>query len=853
MSLTLSDILERFERVLADGDAFVAACPCPTHGSDGEDRNPSCRIAHDPDTGKVMVRCRVGCPTKAILDAVNLTFADLDIGPLSPDDTPKIAKPVVTEDAYDLRDRVYRSLLLALPLAGSHLEQLANRGLSPAAIAIGGYRTITAAQQKEVAAKLYKTFGPDLYTVPGFLETLQGPSLLSHADGLLVPIWDHKRRVVALKVRKNNDADPKYMLLSTSRNSSGNPIHVPNYDPAAPMDTVRVTEGELKADVATHLSGLLTLSCPGVASWKPVLEVIRELKAKRVLVAYDCVDIKSKAGVGQQLESLMEALASEGYEVGVEEWADEHKGIDDCLAAGSLVSQHWGEAAKAVVKSWLAAAFAPVLCDVTLASEDRNPEPFPVDALPLPVRDFVEKTSAAMQVPCDFVGIASLVAAARAIGTTRRVQGWDKWDEYAVLYTVFIANPGSLKTAAMKRGLSPILARQAEISRKYNRREAKYKKYVKACKDAKAIGATPPPDVIHPPKPMEHMFTTNATLEALVQMLKENLSHWRRDSGLVFFSDELLGWTRLMNAYRSGRGADKQFFLSTWSAEEYKSDRKTGGETTVIQRPFICVIGSIQPEMLTELEDGHGREDGFFHRLLYSYPAEVAPFKPDLTRANIDPDAITPVSAAEELWHVVINRLLDGLKVEDGKAKYLKFSDAGWSAWVKWMVDHAEDTRLAEKENRRLKGPWAKLRAYAARFLLILHMLRVACGEVGSFAFDPVSQKHMVADDGLIDESDVANMNKLIHYFKQHYKETLRGLTFGPDDRRVEDFVAYVKERGGRITLRELPKSRRFGVKGKKDALMLARLAEDRGYGVVISGSDAAGKQQNYFMLTGAK
>jgi hypothetical protein len=108
---------------------------------------------------------------------------------------------------------------------------------------------------------------------------------------------------------------------------------VPLYE-GARGNTVRLTEGELKADVATALSGLLTLSIPGVAMWGKALPVLEELRPQQVALAFD-VDWRSNPHVARALGQAAFALIKAGYTVQVEDWDPAlGKGIDDLLAAG---------------------------------------------------------------------------------------------------------------------------------------------------------------------------------------------------------------------------------------------------------------------------------------------------------------------------------------------------------------------------------------------------------------------------------------------------------------------------------------------------------------------------------------
>jgi hypothetical protein len=123
-------------------------------------------------------------------------------------------------------------------------------------------------------------------------------------------------------------------------------------------------------------------------------------------------------------------------------------------------------------------------------------------------------------------------------------------------------------------------------------------------------------DITEPEPVLERCLTNDATTEAVGELLSDN------PRGLLLARDELLAWTRSMNMYRKGQGADRQFYLSTWSGTAIRIDRKTppGKKSLSIPRPFLAVIGGITPEMLPELADEYGRQDGFLDRILFTFP-----------------------------------------------------------------------------------------------------------------------------------------------------------------------------------------------------------------------------------------
>jgi hypothetical protein len=258
-------------------------------------------------------------------------------------------KPLSPEEIAR-RNNVYSALLDLLPLNARHRENLLARGLTDEAIANAGYASLPASNAHYKLSKLLDQFtAQDIVTTPGFgiVERLGSGDEkytkraveLSHTNGILVPIRTLDGSIVALKVRRDA-GDPRYVYLSMGDNGPGSHVHVPT-GPRTP--TVRVTEGELKADVATLLSGELTISVPGVNSWRTALAVVNELTPELVVVAFDS-DKAQNEHVSRAERRLINALLVAGFEVEVEEWSD-HKGIDDALLAGATITRQMAQRA----------------------------------------------------------------------------------------------------------------------------------------------------------------------------------------------------------------------------------------------------------------------------------------------------------------------------------------------------------------------------------------------------------------------------------------------------------------------------------------------------------------------------
>ncbi|HEU0114302.1 MAG TPA: DUF3854 domain-containing protein, partial [Thermomicrobiales bacterium] len=283
----------------------------------------------------------------------------------------------------DALHRVYDALLAALVLNQSHRDALRKRGLSDLEIDRRLYRSLPIQGRAKLARELAERFGVEvLLSVPGFIVKDKNGSkypTIAGSAGLLIPCRDLSGRIVALKARRDNAGDgPRYSYLSSAKYGgagAGSPVHVP-LGVMPPCPCVRLTEGELKADVAYLKSGLVTISAPGVGAWRTVLDAARDLGATTIRLAFD-MDAAENAAVARHLAACVEGLAALGLAVEVERWPATHKGIDDALAAGAAVEVLAGDAARVHVAEALALATAG----------EPPPAPDPLDRLDAVLRE----------------------------------------------------------------------------------------------------------------------------------------------------------------------------------------------------------------------------------------------------------------------------------------------------------------------------------------------------------------------------------------------------------------------------------------------------------------------------------
>ncbi len=247
---------------------------------------------------------------------------------------------------HRILDYVYRTVLGVLPLSDNHKFDLFDRGLSNEEVHKRAYKTLSRRNciligelltecirvvPDEIAVEIKKftekcaldDLSEFLGFVPGFYRENPGePWQLTGPEGLLVPVRNYEGRVIALKVRLDNvKAGSKYIYLSSTRyggEGPGSPVHIPLFE-LDNTKTIRVTEGELKADIATILSGILTVGLPGVSGWQKAIPILKKLNPENILIAFDS-DHLTNTNVAFALEQTVRGYSKEGFNVEVEKW-----------------------------------------------------------------------------------------------------------------------------------------------------------------------------------------------------------------------------------------------------------------------------------------------------------------------------------------------------------------------------------------------------------------------------------------------------------------------------------------------------------------------------------------------------
>jgi hypothetical protein len=400
-----------------------------------------------------------------------------------------------------------------------------------------------------------------------------------------------------------------------------------------------------------------------------------------------------------------------------------------------------------------------------------DPEEFPISALPTTLRQFVREAAASVGCPVDYIGLSTLAAVSAAIGDTRRIVIKKDWTEGAAIFGMIVGGPASKKTPAMTLALRPVRERQMALKNEYERQKEEHEAALRDYEKAKKDG---PSELGKPEKPtLGRTYADDTTVERLADILNEN----RR--GVLIIKDELSAWLGSMNQYKQGgKGADRQFWLSVHTNQPVSVDRKSTDEPVIVARPFVSIVGGIQPEVLPDF--GKDRGDGLIDRFIPVYPKpRVGRWTDDEISDHVREEYARTIGSLYRLRHA--NDEEDPFPSKVGMTPEAK---ALFVAEYNRLHDELEAPGFPQ----RLRPVWGKLEAYFARFALILAMGRIA----------ELENQGQVGIVERITRDDMAGAVKLLAYFKNHVRRVYAGL-YGdsPADRLAADLREFLIDQGG--------------------------------------------------------
>ena len=437
---------------------------------------------------------------------------------------------------------------------------------------------------------------------------------------------------------------------------------------------------------------------------------------------------------------------------------------------------------------------------------------FPLDIFPDHQAEWIRLKAAGKAAPVDYVAASLLAAAAGLTGTSRQVQAWEGYRQYAILWLVIIGNPSSRKSPAME----DILNMLGQIDRDFAHEHTEAckrleKKIIEARKEKedweKAVAAGEnaahmPPEIPSRPK-QKRIYTDNFTQEALEQIQADN------PKGVVCLKDELTGFLGQMGRYSGARDADKAYYLSCYDGKKVISDKiKYEGRPLRIEKAALSIIGGIQPDRLHLLTSGD--DDGFAARFL--------PLAPPKTLFTGGPD---PDDEPDDALMLDVLRILSRYEHdENGNPVVMLLDDEAVTVFRDWMVRH---DRKTGNLSGKLGSFASKQPGQVLRLALVLECLK---GALNTSLYDD-KEPEIVSLDSLN-----GAIRLIDEYFMPAIRNMLGGLSLAPDMAGARAIAQrIVRDRPNRINSTEIRcKWRIEGLKTAKDVKGAVQVLIDAGW-----------------------
>lgn len=327
---------------------------------------------------------------------------------------------------------------------------------------------------------------------------------------------------------------------------------------------------------------------------------------------------------------------------------------------------------------------------------------FPIDIFPKPIQNYIIECNTKLDSNIDYMGCSLLWLISVCIGNSIEMEVKRGWTENVSLWISLVGKAGIGKTPSINNIIFPLL--------KINQREIKkYYKELEVWEHYNSLSQKEKKEFPFVEKPIKTQFIANdITLEALVDL------HQESDNAVGVFKDELAGWLKDMNKYRAG--SDLEFWLSVWSGKAVNLNRLTR-KGSYVDKPFIPVLGGIQPNILSHFYTEENKDNGFMDRMLLSFPeTKIETYNENELSYDVLEWYKENIIAFFDKLKYVIQRDKDN----NIMPMTAKFSDEAKKEWIR-IFNEITNYQNSDEENEYLKSMYPKQKSYIPRFALLIH------------------------------------------------------------------------------------------------------------------------------------
>ncbi len=680
----IEHVLSRFKSVKRSGREFVVRCPAH------DDRVPSLNISEGKD-GRVLLLCRAGCSTDAVVAAAGLALADL-FPPREPSSPPLGATnghsshavtPVGAREEYFYKDE-----------HGAIVRRVERISLN--------------AHDGGKPGKQFRQSQPDghggwRYSTDGIRAVLYNQSAIEEAiaAGRTVFVVEGEGKVEALR---------ELGYVATTVPSGANAPWLPEYTRALTGASVIVLPDNDKPGRA-HAEKI-------VAALRGYAASVRVLELPGLPEKGDIIDWLAAGGTREQLDKLVAGVsAQQASEPFATAFAQEERKFNDLQP---------------------------------LPDGLPRVEVFSELMMPPTLRPWIGDIADRMQCPPDYIAAAVMVALGSLIGrrVSIRPKCRDDWRVIPNLWGMVVGPPGFLKSPAVQEALRPLTRLEVAAYERYQEQERRWEnaetvrevvdtarkrqmaeKLKKATdKQAAAAELAAELDADEPgERPVRVRYLINdATTEKLGEILRDN------SNGVLVFRDELVGFLRSLE--KEGRESERSTYLEAWAGDGRFSYDRIGRGEIVIPSNTISIFGCIQPgplgSYLRGATEGAGGDDGLMQRFQVAVWPDTVPDWCNVDKYADTSAKMTAFSVFESLSGLTgaaVGAEVDAF--DETGIPYLRFDAAAQELFDAWRAELEPRLRKGE-EHRVIIAHLSKYRSLVPSLALTLHLADRRSGPV---------------------------------------------------------------------------------------------------------------------------
>lgn len=326
-------------------------------------------------------------------------------------------------------------------------------------------------------------------------------------------------------------------------------------------------------------------------------------------------------------------------------------------------------------------------------------KPFPLYCLPTVVKDYIELLTEKDHIIADIAACGFLWAASTLIGNSCKLFLNATKTENASLWFALVQPSGTNKTNSLAATTDVISSINQKRIRNYY---------------AAKNGAIDENDEFEEPL----LEVADGTIEGILY----THSRYENRNGLGLLSEEIEGWLKRSSPVNPKDKSDRDIWLKMWNNKNASVRLKSRGQSVNLKYPFISVIGSIQPSVISKDQSESNLNSGFLDRIIMCHPRPKERQHRSKTRSRIE-DKIPYETAMHKLGEVIKSTMvLEDFEVIPKIYQYSVEGDLEQERVYNMLIDRSNSPDITES----LVGLFMKEGQMIDRVALILQVFEDA-------------------------------------------------------------------------------------------------------------------------------